>query len=761
MKINRYIIALAILVFTQFSAQAQSKYIISGFVKDSITAEPLIGVVIHNSTIRDAVTNEAGFFSVTVDTTKPELNFTQIGYKTAIYQGNISGDTELNINLSPSVLMVGEVRVQTKNKFATGNALGVISVNSQQLKYVPSFLGEKDLFKYFQLLPGVQSGKEGSSGLNIRGGSTDQTLILMDDVPIYNSAHAFGFISIFSGDYIKSAELYKGYAPSRYGGRLSGVATMNIREGDRKKHSQSIQLGTTTFSALVEGPINGGKGSYLAGGRYFVPNLFLHALALSQPSDKASYPIMGFYDFTAKASYDITKSSTLYASFYTGNDAINLYSNEISSEPIVKTETKDALNWGNIVGSIRLKSKLSNRSFLNVTAYYSHLSNQKLSNFSNSTGEVNESSIESKMGEAGLKANVQTNINDWYKLDYGINLAYQNFIPQDIKQNRDGVIDDIQYGERDLYSGNIFLDNKFTLGSFNLNVGGRLSLYNNNKEQKTLFEPRTSLTYYMDNSSIWTSYVLNSQPLFSMNQHHASIPVDYWVPFQNANELPTSQQISLGYKHSFDFGLDISAETYYKKSKNISIITDTGDFLLEDGGYKIATGDAYGAEFLAQYSYGRFSAMAAYTYSKSLHNIGGETVNFIYDIPHDINLFSAYETVRTKDKTHTVSININYKSGTPYFLSDEVYDMEKPNADWFGALTNYPTYANTRLKNYFRVDLNYTMEKKLKRGSRIWQVSILNATAHRNPYLIYKKDNGYKAFQLIPFLPSFSYTRKF
>ena len=760
----KYLLLLVVLLLSS-SIYAQSKFTISGFVQDSLSTELVVGASIISGPKNGTITNEFGFFSIIVDTPHVELTVSQLGYKTKHYKIKIDEDLELKILLASSAIMIGEVSVVTENsKFAATKALGAISVNSQQLKYVPSFMGEKDIIKYFQLLPGVQSGREGTSGLNIRGGSADQTLILMDDTPIYNSTHAFGFVSIFSGEYIKSAELYKGYIPPQYGGRLSGVAKMNIRDGSRKEHNQSIQLGTTTFSALVEGPINNGKGSYLVGGRYFIPDLLLKGAALLTSNENSTYPQVGFYDITAKVSYDISKNSTIYGSFYTGRDAIKFISNDTDIDAAgdkLVSHTKSGLDWGNIVGSIRLSSKLSNKSFFNVTTYYSHLSNKKVTDYNDSSKKVLDSKTKSKMDEIGLKATMLHNINSWYNLSYGVNLSYQYFMPQDISMDRNGVVTNTKYGDRELYTGNIFVDNKFRLGNFSLNIAGRISVYNNNKEHKIVVEPRTALTYYMEKSSIWASYVVNSQPLFSMNQQLFSLPLDYWIPFRRADELPMSKQYSLGYRRSFDFGLELQSEAYYKSSKNISIVYNSSDFMLEDGGYKLATGDAYGVELLAQYSRNRFNVMASYTYSKSIHHIDNQSVDFMYDTPHDVNILASYEVLRRGAKVHTFSTNINYKTGLPYILSNEKYPMNDPFEHWFGNLVNYPIYANTRLTNFFRVDLNYSMEKKLKNGSRIWQISLLNATAHRNPYLIYYKDGGYKAFQLIPFLPSFSYTRKF
>ena len=764
-----------IVILGGFTAIAQSKYTISGFVHDSLSSEPLVGVAVRISPTNSTYTNEYGFYSLIINTPKSNITFSYISYNEKVYNEVINEDMALNVLLEPSNIILNEVVVESKAKnMVSTRALGSYAVDSKMLNHIPSFMGEKDIFKYFQILPGVNGGKEASSGVNLRGGSNDQTLILMDGIPIYNSAHAFGFTSIFNGNYIKSAELYKGYIPPQYGGRLSGVATMNIREGNRKKHSQQIQIGTTTASALVEGPIVGGRGSYLIGGRYFVPNIILGGMELFKDKDiSSSYSNIGFYDATAKVSYDISNQTTLYGSFYSGNDALKFNDRTVevfdTNNEGYSSDSREIFSWGNIVGSVRLSSQLSNKSFLNANLYYSHISNRDYSDFTDTDGLYMHSSVTSQMGEAGLKVDMKHNISSWYRLNYGVKLSHQHFSPQNIETEKGGIQVNKSYGNRTLYSANGYFDNAFTLGKFIVNLGGHVALYNNNRENKVVFEPRTALTYYMQKSSAWISYTVNTQPLFSVTQTSASFPLDYWVPFQKASELPSSKQISLGYKYAFDFGLDIQAETYYKQTDNLSIIHNVDDYLLSDGGYSIGTGDAYGAEFLMQYRKKRFNVMASYTYSRSKYHVGDKTFDFIYDTPHNLNVFTSYETLIKGTKTHTLSLNTNFKTGRPYYITSTIVPMNGAFSPWYENLLNYPLYPNGRLTNFFRLDINYTMEKKLKRGSRVWQLSLLNATAHKNPYVVYYKNEGYgeqieykpTALTLIPILPSVSYTRVF
>ena len=746
-----------------FAQAQQREYTISGYVKDSRTAEPLIGVAVTTDDNRGTNTNTYGFYSFNTQDKDAEITFSYLGYDSQTKGLELTSDMVIDIEMLSSTIEIGDVVIESElQKLAQVKTYGSVTLNAEQLKYIPAFMGEQDIFKFFQLQPGVSPGKEGSSGLNLRGGSSDQTLILMDDIPIYNHSHAFGFVSIFSGEFIKSAELFKGYVPANYGGRLSGVATMNMREGNRNEHKQSLQLGTTTASALFEGPINGGKGSYLVGGRYFTPNLLLSVANLFTSDDMVK-PNLGFYDITAKMSYDLGSKHTIYANFYTGRDAINFTFEDKGDD--YNFESTSGLSWGNMVGSVRLSSKLSNKLFMNTTAYYSHLSNSKISHDEDFiSNEFQKATTKSTMGELGLKILFQQNVNSWYNLSYGLDVANQEFTPQDITYKRNNGNSNIKYGDRSMISATLFVDNKFTFNKFDVNLGARLSLYNNSSESVVVVEPRLSVNYKMAKSSLWLSYVQNTQPLFSMNQVYYALPIDYWIPFQSSDELPRSHQLALGYKYNFDSGLELFAEVYNKRSRNLSLIYNPDDFLLGEGGYDLATNNSYGAEFMAQYKKGRFNFMGSYTYSKSEYDIDGRKVNFAYDTPHNLNLFGSYETLRRANRKHTLSMNANYKTGLPYIVSNELYpSIGSPNGWGDASLSNNPRYANKRLNNFFRVDLNYSMEKKMKNGTRTWQLSLLNATAHRNPYIVYYNESRetYSAFCLIPFLPSFSYKRTF
>ncbi len=779
--ILRVILCLSIIITissTEIYSQERERTI-SGFVRDISSGEPLIGVSVTLSGGVETTTNSDGFYSISGSAKETTILFKHIGYADIDKSIVVASDTTLNIDMYHIFVEIDEVVVSLSapKPMAKIRDNGVVAIDASQLKYVPSFFGEQDIFKYFQLLPGVVPGKEGTSGLNIRGGSSDQTLILMDDVPIYNHSHAFGFVSIFNGETIKYAELYKGYIPPEYGGRLSGVATLNMREGNKNEHKQTIQLGTTTASGIIEGPINGGKGSYLVGARYFVPNMFMHLYKYINNSKEEEWYNIGFYDINAKINYNI-RNHKLSLNLYSGNDVMEIGSDfkyDIYSGGNVSklnTESISKLNWGSVAGSLKLNSILSNRSSFSAMAYVSLLHNNNSYTFDdNVEGSYIHSSITSQLEEYGLKLNLNHNLVSWYNLSYGAKLSFQNFNPQTTTIKRNDQHNFVNYGSRELLTASTYIDNRLAFNNLIINIGARLSIYNSN-DVSLVIEPRVAINYSLGDNYIWAGYAQSSQPLFSMYQYHNTLPIDYWLPFQNSSELPIANQFTLGYKRRVNNNFEVSIEGYYKRFNNLSIIYDIDDYLLQNGGYNLASGIAYGLEFLAQYSKGKFNFMGAYTYSKSVHDIAGKEVDFIFDTPHNLNLFGSYNILKKGKRSHTLSLNINYKSGTPYYVTTSEFEVDNIYRDmWWvhgnipsnNVVENNPIYPNTRLSDYFRVDINYSMEKRLKKGSRIWQLSLLNATAHRNAHYIYYDTTRSKhyAFQLIPFLPSFSYIRRF
>lgn len=751
-------------------AGAQERIKVSGTVRDAATGETLIGATVTSGPGHGTTTNNYGFYSLEVPERSADISYSYLGYVSrSIALGPVTTDTVLNVSLVADIRRIDEVVVRAgKRSILRSNEPGQVSLNTDNLKFVPLFFGEQDIFKYLQLLPGVNSGKEGSSGLNLRGGFADQTQIVLDDVPIYNHSHAFGFVSVFSGEAVKNANLYKSYLPPRYGGRLSGLAQLTMRDGNRKEHRQSVLIGTVTAGLGLEGPLKKERGSYIFSARGFVPYFLLKGLYAI--GDHGTRPYYNFYDITAKLNYDLGSASTLYASFYTGQDMFGVWTRDRSSKwesetgkPELLAETDAGLRWGNYLGSLRLATRLGSSLFMNNSVYFSHLGNTKISEYKDFRDHLHiRSDLNSTMMELGTVNTFEQTISRDFTLDYGI-LGYKQFFkPQKFDYINNGDNKNITYGSRDVESVSLFVEGKLLINRFLLTGGVRASYFNNDINSIYRAEPRIMATYSAPGDKIfWLSYTENNQPLFSIDNNYYTLPVDYWIPYTD-RKIQHSGQVGAGSSFRLAGAVDITLELYYKRSDNLTLVYDRDDFLMENTGYDLAKGRAYSFESSLEYVRDRFGIMASYVFSDSRHKVKQGWVPFTYDTPHDAKLLLMFDAVRKRDKTHTFTVSLNYRTGLPYLLSNTIY--KQPEDMRYGydyEIIHYPRYANGRLDNFFRTDISYNMEKTKRNGTRNWQLSILNVTNHKNPYVVYRKNEKFKSMTLIPFMPSFSYKRTF
>ena len=636
-------------------------------------------------------------------------------------------------------LMVGidSVTVTARRPLVTYRQTGNISVDVEQLKYAPLFLGEKDIFKYLQLLPGVSAGKDGMSGILVRGGSNDQTQILYDDVPIYNQAHAFGLLSVFSGETVQSADVFKGYISPEYGSRLSALTRIRTRDGDRRNHRQSLTVGTLTLAGTADGPIVRDKGSYLISARYFFPEAVLAAIGT---------PIRyGFHDVTGKLTYDIARNHTLSAGIYSGDDRLSNSGDKSSN----------GYGWGNTAASLRLKSQWSERIQSTATLYYSWLENRQKSRFIDEE-TTNSGRSTFSTDEFGFRAVVDHNLSWCWSLGYGANLSYQRFDPMHTVSDVDGVHTERRYARSNLLSGAVYLDSRLRYGNWSFDAGLRGALYDNGRRTALALEPRVQLAYDFDrDNAVWLSATVNSQALVQFSRYYYSMPIEFWAPFRD-DRLQRSLQVSAGGRTKLAENLTLSVEAYWKRMYNLPMIYDSDDFLMDKGGFVYGTGRSAGAEAMLQYQTDRLSLAASYTYTASRRTSDGVSYPFEYDIPHNFNLFANFDVVKRPGRRHTLSLNAAWRTGLPYRLTNMAYpDI---NGDPIVGVTAYPTM---RMKNYFRTDISYNMERRKRNGIRNWQISVINATFHKNPVSIYPYNGKYRSTVLIPIVPSVSYTRSF
>lgn len=632
---------------------------------------------------------------------------------------------------------IDSVVVTARRPLMVYKQTGNIAVDIEQLKYAPLFAGEKDIFKFLQLLPGVSAGKDGMSGLLVRGGSNDQTLILYDDVPIYNQAHAYGILSIFSGETVQSAEVSKGFISPAYGSRLSALTQIRTREGDRLNHRQSLTVGTLSLAGTLDGPIKRDKGSYLISARYFFPEAVL-AIA----DNDIRY---GFNDITGKLTYDIHRNHTLSLGVYSGDD--HMKNKEDHAE--------NGFGWGNTTASLRLESRWNDNLRSSVVAYYTYLQNRQETKFKDD-GFSNWGKTTFKTHEFGARMTFDQRLSHIWTLEYGATFSHQRFEPMHTKSIINGQHKERGYSSEQLVSGTLFLNNRFQWGGWRADVGVRGAAYDNSEQTRYAVEPRAQLSYdFGRDNSVWLSGTINSQALVQFNRYYYSMPIDFWTPFRDGR-LQHAWQVSLGGRAKLHENLTLSVEGYYKRMRNLPLIYDSDDFLLNNGGFIYGTGRAFGIEAMLQYQTERLSLTASYTYTDSRRRSDGVTYPFEYDVPHDFNAFVSYDVVKRPGRKHTFSLNVAWRSGLPYRLTNESYPDTDGNP--IIGITAYPTM---RMRNYFRADVSYNMERRKRNGVRNWQFSIINATWHKNPVSIYPYRGSYKATVLIPIMPSVSYTRTF
>ena len=614
---------------------------------------------------------------------------------------------------------------------------GNIAVNIEQLKYAPLFAGEKDIFKFLQLLPGVSAGKDGMSGLLVRGGSNDQTLILYDDVPIYNQAHAYGILSIFSGETVQSAEVSKGYISPAYGSRLSALTQIRTRDGDRQDHRQSLTVGTLSLAGTVDGPIVRNKGSYLVSARYFFPEA---VLALVGNAVR-----FGFYDLTGKLSYDIHPDHTLSLGVYSGDDHM------ANKEDYARNE----YGWGNTTASLRLESRWSDNLRSSIVAYYTYLQNRQESEYEDDDFK-NWGKTTYKTHEFGARLTFDQRLTRAWSLDYGANISHQRFMPMHSKGYVNGQHKERGYSSEQLVSGALFLNNRFQWGGWRADVGIRGAMYDNSEQTRFAVEPRAQLAYDFGNdNAIWLSGTINSQALVQYNRYYYSMPIDFWTPFRDG-KLQHAWQVALGGRARLRENLTLSLEGYYKRMRNLPLIYDSDDFLLGRGGFVYGTGRAWGLEIMLQRQTERLSLTVSYTYTNSRRSSEGVSYPFEYDVPHDFNTFLSYDVLKRPGRRHTFTFNMSWRSGLPYRLTNESYPDTNGNP-----IVGITAYPSMRMRNYFRSDISYNMERRKRNGVRNWQFSIINWTWHKNPVCIYPYQGTYKATVLVPIMPSVSYTRTF
>ncbi len=771
--------AIVVMLFFSISAIAQKKNnTISGFVREKGSKETLIGtsiVILNNN--QATVSNNYGFYSISTNLDSVDLLISMVGYQRMIYKLRLKKDIELDVEMESSNT-IGEVLVtdQRLERISEEQQMSIMKVNVAQIQEIPALFGEKDVLKVLQLLPGVQKGSEGNSGLYVRGGGPDQNLIILDDAPVYNAFHLFGFFSLFNGEALKSVELTKGGFPARYGGRLSSVLEMNMKDGNRESIKGSVGIGLISSRFTLEGPIKKNKSSFLISAR----RTYIDALIYPFLPDNSKFGYY-FYDLNAKVNYDIDRKNKIYISGYFGRDKFYANSKYESSE------NRFGLFWGNGTGTIRWNHVYNSKLFSNTSLIYSQyrFNTSVKQRYDNETFSIQ---LNSGIRDISIKHDFDYAWRENHLLKFGAFVQQHRFTPSAVTIKNDqftaGNVD--IRNNIDALESAIYLEDRAQFGArIKTNTGIRISHFYVDKKSYAALEPRFGASYQLkEDMALKASYAFMKQYIHLLSGTGVGLPTDLWVPSTSKIPSQRSQQVALGLAKDFiEENFNISLEGYYKKMDNVIAYKEGASFLsIDDIGSdeKITWEDnvtsgqgwSYGVELLIKKSEGKFSGWVGYTLSWT--QLQFDELNFgkkyyaRYDRRHDISVVGIY---KPKDDL-TFSFTWVYGTGNAITLPRAEYLAQghSPGGSAFIQtmyVNDYDGKNNFRMEPFHRMDIGMQFHSKLKRSERIFELSVYNVYNRQNPYFYYVgySNNGsqrvLKRVSLFPIMPSISWTYKF
>jgi hypothetical protein len=794
-----FLVAVLSVFILSVDGQIIERYTISGYVREAVSGESLIGVNIYLSDHKTGtVSNTYGFFSITLPAADSvELRISYVGFTPKIVKTSLRSDVEINIDLKPG-LVLDEVTVtaEKQEKQSESVKMSTVKLQAAQIKNVPSLLGEKDVLKVLQLMPGVQKGSEGSSGIYVRGGGPDQNLIILDDAIVYNASHLFGFFSLFNGDALKSVELTKGGFPARYGGRLSSVLEMNMKEGNKEEWHSEGGIGLISSRLTVEGPLKKGKSSILLSGRRTYADLILKPILKATDTENIGYY---FYDFNAKFNYDFGRKNKLYLSGYFGKDKFYIKNNY--------DEVKESIGflWGNATGTLRWNHLFNNKLFANTSAIFSNYTFGIYDKYK-FVGEGKDYYAEYYSGirDLSLKYDIDFIPNTKHWIKAGAITIFHRFKPHafveiDVPKKID--IRDIRYIDG-IESGLYVEDTWQPVQALKVNGGLRLSHFLASENQYAFLEPRLSLAWRLQNDfALKGSFASMNQYIHMLSGTGISLPTDLWVPTTNRVRPQQSKQVAFGIvKDITNPELAFSIEGYYKTMDNVIGYKEGASFVdLDEANSAVGINWednvtagrswSYGMEVLLQKKEGRFNGWIGYTLSWTQMQF--DSLNFgkkyyaRYDRRHDISVVGTY---KLSDRI-TLSGTWVYGTGNAVTLPMSEYISSQHQVTRYPRYTHYNFYRdqllepgervindfgeknNFRMKAYHRLDIGIQFHKKKNWGERTWEISIYNIYNRKNPFYYYTdykvdektgKEYGFlKQVSLFPIIPSFTYSFKF
>jgi outer membrane receptor for ferrienterochelin and colicin len=757
------------------------KITINGYITDKKSGERLLGAsVFFESKNIGSTSNAYGFYSITLPagTDSVEFKVSYVGYAAFSQKLVLDKDITLNIELE-TVKDLTAVTVMASKKGSIQNRTQMSSIDLpiETIKSLPAFLGEVDVMKAIQLLPGIQAGTEGSSGIYVRGGGPDQNLILLDGVPVYNVSHLFGFFSVFNADALNSVEVMKGGFPARYGGRLSSVIDIRMKEGNKNEFHGEGSTGIIASRLTLEGPIGKKKNiSYMFSGRRTYLDLITRPLIKATTAGEITAGYY-FYDLNGKINFKLGEKDHVYVSGYFGNDKFYAREKYDNNGPngTEKNEFRSGLKWGNATAVARWNHEFSRKLFGNLTFHFSRY------NFDVFADERSESPSSNER----YYLKYLSGIRDWsarYDVDFlpnpnhfikaGISAVTHYYKPGAVQSkvtsaygNEDTLIryQFIRAKELDAY----IEDDIRISPKLKANLGLHFTGFNVNKEFFTSIQPRVSMRYLINpDLSVKASYVRMNQYIHLLTNSGIGLPTDLWVPVTKKVPPQHAHQYSAGLAYNYKNAYEISIEGYYKTMQNIIEYAEGASYLNATSNWEdkveVGKGWSYGAEFFVQKKKGKTTGMLGYTLSwtnRKFDNINnGKAFPYKYDRRHDFKIAVVHKVSNRLE----FSAEWIYGTGQAITLPTEVY-LESDQRE----VEVYDGRNNFRMKSYHRFDVSMKMSKKKKWGERAWIIGVYNAYSRQNPFFIYR-DYDYitnqplfKQVTLFPIIPSVTYQFKF
>ncbi len=736
---------------------SQNTYTISGHIQDATSAEKLISANIYNATTYEGtVTNVYGFFSITLPSGEQELNVSFIGYESQVLNLNLQKDTSITIDLSPSAsLKEIEIVAKAQKNIAEESQMSTMEIPIAQIKKLPAFLGETDVLKALQLLPGVQSGGEGQSGLYVRGGSPDQNLILLDGTPVYNVSHLFGFFSVFNSDAIKDVKLIKGGYPARYGGRLSSVLDINMKEGNMKEVHGAGSIGLVASKLTIEGPLIKDKTSFIISGRRTYIDLLARPIFKKQFEDNGEEGSTGyyFYDVNAKINHVIGDKDRIYASFYAGDD--RFYFNVKEVDTAVRDFTESNIGWGNVTSAVRWNHIWQPKLFSNFTFTYSNYNLDTKVGYGtefindNTTEEISVGYL-SGINDLAAKIDFDWVPNTSHYVKFGISGIQHEFKPGKfrLKQIEEDLNFEQTLGQADVHTQEIdlYIEDDYKINSkAKINAGLHASSFIVQGKTYLSLQPRISGRYMLsDGSSLKASFATMRQFVHLLAFEGIGLPTDLWLPTTEKIKPQDSWQVALGFAFKISKDYDLTIEGYYRGMSNLVAYKEgSGLFELNDWQDRITQGGgtSKGVELFLQRKTGRLSGWVGYTLSftdRQFDDLNfGEAFPYRYDRRHDISVVAIYEV----GPRINISATWVYGTGNAITLANSQYVTFHPRT----LINERPNIANAedalsrnnyRMRSYHRGDISINFVKQKKRHKRTWSLGAYNIYNNKNPFFL-------------------------